>query len=122
MNNFFPSVILVENLHKTFGKFIALNGLNFSVESGMIHGFIGPNGAGKTTTIKSLLSLIFPDNGKIELFGTNFLSPLSHDKISYFPEQQGFPKKITTYRYLLFLAQVSGLSKPEAILKIEFLM
>jgi len=40
-----------------------------TVEAGEIFGFLGPNGAGKTTTIKSILGLIRPQSGKIELFG-----------------------------------------------------
>jgi ABC-2 type transport system ATP-binding protein len=115
------SVIKIERLKKCFGKFVAIDGLNFKVNAGEIHGFIGPNGAGKTTTIKCILNLLFATEGSIELFGINYLNFLARKKISYFPEKQVFPGKISTLNYLLFLAQASGLSKQEALTKINSL-
>ena len=63
------TVIEVSGLSKSFGHFKALNQLSFSVERGDIYGFLGQNGAGKSTTIRALLSLIHPDEGKINIFG-----------------------------------------------------
>ncbi|RLG99061.1 daunorubicin/doxorubicin resistance ABC transporter ATP-binding protein DrrA, partial [Candidatus Bathyarchaeota archaeon] len=45
-------LIVAENLHKCYGKVVAVKGLNLKVNEGSIMGLIGPNGAGKTTTIK----------------------------------------------------------------------
>ena len=42
----------IRDLHKVYGKYHALNGLNMTVRDGALYGFVGPNGAGKTTTIK----------------------------------------------------------------------
>ena len=63
------TLINVTGLTKSFGNFKALDRLSFSVEEGDIYGFLGQNGAGKSTTIRSLLSLIQPDEGLIEIFG-----------------------------------------------------
>ena len=52
------------DLTKTFGRTVALNRLNLTVEPGEVHGFLGPNGAGKTTTLRILLGLIRPDSGE----------------------------------------------------------
>jgi ABC-2 type transport system ATP-binding protein len=63
------SVIQVQGLVKSFGKFRALNGLNLNVTRGETHGFLGPNGAGKSTTIRVLLGLLRADAGHVELLG-----------------------------------------------------
>ena len=59
------NIIEIQNLHKFFGDFKALDGLNLSVRRGEIFGFLGCNGAGKSTTIRCMLSLIKPDAGEI---------------------------------------------------------
>jgi ABC-2 type transport system ATP-binding protein len=63
------SVIQVQGLVKSFGKFKALNGLDLNVVRGETHGFLGPNGAGKSTTIRVLLGLLRADAGHVELLG-----------------------------------------------------
>jgi ABC-type multidrug transport system ATPase subunit len=63
------AVILVSGLSKSFGDFKALDQLSFRVDQGDIYGFLGQNGAGKSTTIRTLLTLIHPDEGDIQIFG-----------------------------------------------------
>ena len=63
------NVIEVSGLRKSFGKTVALDGLDLSVEPGEVHGFLGPNGAGKTTTIRVLLGLLRSDGGTAQLLG-----------------------------------------------------
>lgn len=58
----------VRDLCKTYPGF-TLDHVSFSLESGYIMGFIGRNGAGKTTTLKSMLGLVHPDGGTVEMFG-----------------------------------------------------
>jgi len=62
-------IIRIQNLHKNFKDFKAVNDLSLTVYDGDVYGFLGPNGAGKSTTIRMMLSLIFPTSGSIELFG-----------------------------------------------------
>lgn len=64
------SILEVKSLHKTFGNFKALNGLDMAVPKGDIFGFLGSNGAGKSTTIRCILTLIKPDSGEI-LYNAN---------------------------------------------------
>lgn len=61
-------VLRVESLRKQYPTF-CLRDVSFSMHSGTIMGFIGRNGAGKTTTLKSILHLVHPDSGHIEIFG-----------------------------------------------------
>ena len=52
-----PNILEIRNLHKTFGTYKALNGLDMDVPQGDIFGFLGSNGAGKSTTIRCILLL-----------------------------------------------------------------
>lgn len=62
-------ILEVKNLRKSFGDFVAIDDISFSLEEGEILGFLGPNGAGKSTTIYCILGLIDPDFGEIKIFG-----------------------------------------------------
>lgn len=81
------SVVNVENLHKSFGKFKALNGVNMSLNEGEVFGFIGPNGAGKSTTIRILLGILKATDGKAEIFGKDAWSNAVdiHRRLAYVP-------------------------------------
>jgi ABC-2 type transport system ATP-binding protein len=63
------SVIEVENFRKTYGDFVAVDGISFDVRQGEIFGLLGPNGAGKTTTLESLEGLRAPDGGTLQVAG-----------------------------------------------------
>jgi|SRR5699024_294432 len=62
-------IIHAADLHKTYGRTHALDGLDLDVTRGEVHGFLGPNGAGKSTTIRVLLGLTRADRGTVELLG-----------------------------------------------------
>lgn len=62
-------VVLIEGLHKAYGRTQALRGLDLQVQSGEVYGFLGPNGAGKSTTIRVLLDLIRPTAGRARVLG-----------------------------------------------------
>jgi len=81
------SVIKSENLHKSFGKVNALQGVDFEVNEGEIYGFIGPNGAGKSTTIRVLLGILKASSGHAELFGRDVWKDAVdlHKRIAYVP-------------------------------------
>jgi ABC-2 type transport system ATP-binding protein len=63
--------IVIQGLHKSYGRVQALRGVDLEVRRGEIFGFLGPNGAGKTTTIRCLLDLIRPNGGSIRVLGIN---------------------------------------------------
>src|SRR6266403_2288182 len=62
-------VIRFQEVVKTFGKFRALDGLNFSVSEGELYGLLGPNGAGKTTAIRILTGLLKATSGDVRVLG-----------------------------------------------------
>lgn len=107
------TVLRIDNLHKSFKTgFIPkrkkiLNGISLEVQSGEIFGYLGPNGAGKTTTLKCVLGLIFPDNGKIEIFGLPHLSVLAKERIGFLPENPYFYDHLTASEFLSFYSNLS---------------
>jgi len=63
------AAIAVQGLSHRYGGVQAVDGIDFQVAAGEIFGLLGPNGAGKTTTLESILGLIVPDEGRIEIAG-----------------------------------------------------
>jgi len=72
-----PSIIEVDNLSRSFGEIVAVNGVSFTVGAGEIFGFLGPNGAGKSTTIKILATLLKPTSGRATLAGYDVVAQSS---------------------------------------------
>jgi len=65
------SVISVRDFRKTYGDFVAVEGISFDVNRGEIFGLLGPNGAGKTTTLESLEGIRSPDSGTLRVAGVD---------------------------------------------------
>ena len=63
------AVLEIKNLKKLYGKFLAVDDVNLTLNEGEILGLIGPNGAGKSTTIKCALGLLSKDEGTVSIFG-----------------------------------------------------
>ena len=63
------TAVVARELHKTYGRTVALDGLSFEIPSGTLTGFLGPNGAGKTTTFRALLGLTRLNSGTAEVLG-----------------------------------------------------
>lgn len=81
------SIVEVKNLHKKFGNFQALDGVNLALDQGEIYGFIGPNGAGKSTTIRILLGILKASEGKVTIFGKDAWHDAVeiHKRLAYVP-------------------------------------
>src|SRR5271157_1857637 len=61
--------VVVENLCKRFGGFVAVDRINLEIPKGEVFGFLGPNGAGKSTTIRMLCGLLKPSSGRASVAG-----------------------------------------------------
>lgn len=109
-------VVEARGLHKRFGAFNAVNGLDLTIERGEMYGFLGPNGAGKTTSLRMLLGLLTPSAGAARLFG----EPVGHDsfalkrRIGIAFEQQSFYEEMTAWEYLLFFGRLYAVENAEA--------
>ena len=91
------SLLQVTELTRRFGGLVAVNRLDFALETGEILGLIGPNGAGKTTVFSILTGFLRPDHGKIVFDGTPLVSLSPHKiclrgMVRTFQNLKPFPK------------------------------
>jgi ABC-2 type transport system ATP-binding protein len=98
-------MIRVTDLHRKFGRFEALHGLNFEVPEGSAFALIGANGAGKTTTIKVLMNILGPSRGNATVLSADSrkLSPRELRQIGYVSENQEMPSRLTAAEYIAYL-------------------
>lgn len=106
-------ILSIKNLSKSFGKRKAVDNLSFDIREGEIFGFLGPNGAGKSTAIRSMLSLIKPDEGDIEIFDKSvwkYRNSALH-KVGALVERPDFYEYLSAYKNLSLLAKMDKVSK-----------
>ncbi len=109
MNTSSPLVV-VRDLHRSFGPIQAVQDLSFRLPRGRVTGFIGANGAGKTTTMRMMASLDIPNAGSIEIDGVNVLEDPAHARssIGWMPDAYGSYQDMTVWEYLDFFARAFG--------------
>jgi ABC-2 type transport system ATP-binding protein len=112
-------VLEVRNLTKTFGDFMAVNGISFALQPGEILGVLGPNGAGKTTTMHMLLGLITPTSGKISMFGMDLETHREAilQQVNFSSTYMSMPQSLTVEENLWVVARLYGL--PDVQRKID---
>src|SRR5690606_7234537 len=99
--------IRLEGVRKTFGSKVAVRSLDLAIPEGSLYGFLGPNGAGKSTTIRMVMSILFPDVGRIEVLGRRSAIE-SKDRIGYLPEERGVYRKMKVGAFLDYMAHLKG--------------
>ena len=113
------NILELQNLRKYFATKKAVDDISFNIEQGSIFGLLGPNGAGKTTLLRMITGIFYPDEGSITFNGRKFdpINDVRH--IGYMPEERGLYKKMKIGEQALYLAQLKGLSKADAMGKIK---
>ena len=106
-------ILSIKNLSKSFGKRKAVDNLSFEIREGEIFGFLGPNGAGKSTAIRSMLSLIKPDEGDIEIFGKSVRKNKNSalQRVGALVERPDFYEYLSAYRNLSLLKTMDNVSE-----------
>lgn len=106
-------ILSIKNLTKLFGKRKAIDSLSIDIREGEIFGFLGPNGAGKSTAIRSMLSLIKPDTGDIEIFGKSVIKQKNSalHGVGALVERPDFYEYLSAHQNLSFLATMDNVSK-----------
>ncbi|AYD48390.1 ABC transporter ATP-binding protein [Arachidicoccus soli] len=114
------AILELQHLKKYYATQKAVDDISFKLEEGKIFGLLGPNGAGKTTLLRMITGIFFPDEGEILFNGKKF-DPLNDiQQIGYMPEERGLYKKMKIGEQALYLAQLKGLSKSDAMQKIKY--
>jgi len=112
-------LFIAKNVTKTFAQHKALDKVNINVPEGCIFGLLGPNGAGKTTFIRIINRILAPDEGEL-FFEGNPLTQSDIFKIGYLPEERGLYKKMKIGEQAIYLAQLKGLSRHDALTKLRY--
>lgn len=113
------NILEVRNVSKAYDKHIALENVSITINEGSVFGLLGPNGAGKTSLIRIINQITAPDSGQI-MFDGKPLSPQHTAQIGYLPEERGLYKKMEVGEQVLYLAQLKGLSRADAIIKLKY--
>lgn len=115
------SGIQIENLVKTYGDNIAVNGLNLNLEKGKVYGFLGPNGAGKSTTMNIITGYIGATGGTVKIDGYDiFKEPEKAKKrVGYLPEIPPLYQDMTVKEYLVFVTELKKIPAKEKMKNIK---
>ena len=114
------NILELKNLQKHYATQKAVDDVSFSIEQGSIFGLLGPNGAGKTTLLRMITGIFYADSGELLFDGKPFDPQNDFVHIGYMPEERGLYKKMKIGEQAMYLAQLKGLSRSEALEKIKF--
>lgn len=113
------NVLELQHLKKHYATHKAVDDISFTIPKGSIFGLLGPNGAGKTTLLRMITGIFYPDAGEIVFDGKRFDPQNDVKHIGYMPEERGLYKKMKVGEQALYLAQLKGLSRKDALEKID---
>lgn len=120
-------MIEVRNLVKKYGNHLAVDHLDFKLESGKVYGFLGPNGAGKSTTMNIMTGYLGATEGQVIIGGRDILKEpeAAKKQIGYLPEQPPLYMEMTVREYLEFAADLKKIprrEREEAVEEVERLV
>ncbi|HLN52135.1 MAG TPA: ATP-binding cassette domain-containing protein [Lentimicrobium sp.] len=113
-------IFSARNVTKRYANHTALTNVSIDIPRQSIFGLLGPNGAGKTSFIRIINQITAPDEGEL-FFSGQKLSPSHIGFIGYLPEERGLYKKMKVGEQALYLAQLKGVRKPDAMRKLKIL-
>ena len=104
-------MIEVRDLHKSFGKVTAVDGVSFRAGDGQITGLLGPNGAGKTTSLRMLYTLLRPDRGQVLVDGVDAaVDPEAvRRRLGVLPDSRGLYKRLTSRENIRYFGRLHGI-------------
>jgi ABC-2 type transport system ATP-binding protein len=103
----------IDGIRKSFGGKVAIEALDLAIPQGATYGLIGPSGAGKTTTIRMIMSILFPDRGRISVLGKGSALE-AKDRIGYLPEERGSYRKMTASAFLSYIGCLKGRTRAQS--------
>ncbi len=117
-------MIVVEDLHKSFGEVRAVDGVSFRAEDGRITGLLGPNGAGKSTTLRILYTVLKPDSGAASIDGIDVVSRSleARARLGSLPHGSGLYPHLTARENIRYYARLYGMDEAAIETRIEALI
>jgi ABC-2 type transport system ATP-binding protein len=111
--------LVIKNVTKKYGSFIAVDDLNLEISENQMFGFLGANGAGKTTTFRMILGLLDASQGSITWDGSA-IDYSTSPYIGYLPEERGLYPKMKVSDQIVYLARLRGMTKREALKQLDY--
>ncbi len=104
-------MIIVDDLHKSFGEVKALRGVSFEARDGYVTGLLGPNGAGKSTALRVLYTVIRPDRGVATIDGVDVVTHAleARGRIGTLPHGAGLYPHLTARENIVYYARLYGM-------------
>ena len=104
-------MILIEDIHKSFGEVKAVDGVSFEAADGRITGLLGPNGAGKSTTLRVLYTVLKPDSGRASIDGIDVVADSldARRRIGTLPHGSGLYPHLTARENIAYYARLYGM-------------
>src|SRR5262249_13112713 len=114
-------LLVVEQIHKSYGRLEALKGVSFSVAEGELFGLLGPNGAGKTTLVSILACLLAPSAGNASLAGTplRMSDAAIRRQIGIVPQDLAVYGELTARENLMFFGKLYDLPQTELVRRVD---
>ncbi|MFM9057265.1 MAG: ABC transporter ATP-binding protein, partial [Bacteroidota bacterium] len=112
------TLLELHQVSKVYGTHKALDEVSMQVPVGSVFGLLGPNGAGKTSLLRIINRITGPDSGEV-FFGGERLNASHSARIGYLPEERGLYKKMEVGEQALYLAQLKGMSRQEALRRLK---
>ena len=114
-------MIVVDNIHKSFGAVHAVRGVSFDAPDGKITGLLGPNGAGKSTTLRVLYTVLTPDSGSARIDGVDVVedSLAARERIGALPHGAGLYPHLTARENIAYYARLCGLNNSAAAERVD---
>jgi ABC-2 type transport system ATP-binding protein len=113
------NILELHNIKKYFATQKAVDDISFNIQRGDIFGLLGPNGAGKTTLLRMITGIFYPDSGELIFEGKKFDPANDIRQIGYMPEERGLYRKMKIGEHALYLAQLKGMSRHDAMHKVK---
>ena len=111
----------VADIAHAFASRVALDGVSFDVEPGVLTGLLGPNGAGKTTLLRVLLGVLSPDRGEVRYDGRS-VSERDRGQWGYMPQERGLYPAMPVGDQAVYFGRLHGLSRNTAVSKARVLL
>jgi lipooligosaccharide transport system ATP-binding protein len=117
-------MILARGLRKTYGEFVAVDGIDFEVKRGEAFGLLGPNGAGKSTTMKMIAATSQRTGGELSILGKDpeLKGPEIRAHLGVVPQQDNLDRELKVWENLMVYGRYFGLSRKFLKGKIEELL
>lgn len=114
-------MIEIEELRKTYGDHVALDGVSLTAPGGSVYGLLGPNGAGKSTLISCVAGLLVPSSGRVRVRGHDVVEDAraARRDLGLVPQEVALYEEISARENLRYWASAYGLGEPEAAERVE---